>query len=388
MSTRSIHQDFTVRHQYPVHFTRGVFDLENPLLSLELQGSQHPGKVLFVLDEGVESAFPNVIHDIERYFEKHGIPVAQLLILPGGEQVKNDPSFLVNLYEALDVHHIDRHDHVVVLGGGAVTDLVGFAAATSHRGIRLIRLPSTVLSQNDAAVGVKTSVNLFGKKNWLGTFTPPKAVINDLLFLTGLSQRDWLSGLAEAVKVALIKDRAFFEWLERHAARLSQRDLDAMEYAVFRCAELHLEHIGRSGDPFERGSSRPLDYGHWAAHKLESLSAHRIRHGEAVAFGVALDAMYAHLTGMLSARQLERILHLFRALRLPYLYRECAARDAQGEWALLAGLQEFREHLGGRLTISLIPTIGEQVDVHHVDACILEQAYTNLVETEVLYAHP
>jgi 3-dehydroquinate synthase len=239
--------------------------------------------------------------------------------------------------------------------------------------VRLIRVPTTVLAQNDSGVGVKNSVNAFGKKNFLGTFAPPFAVLNDFAFLTTLSDRDWRAGISEAIKVALLKDPAFFTFLERSAGALVARDMAAMQWLVYRCAQLHLEHIATSGDPFELGSSRPLDFGHWAAHKLEQLSDYELRHGEAVAIGIALDATYAHLAGMLPADAWRRILDLILAAGLPVYAAELEQTTAGGEVAVLAGLEEFREHLGGQLTIMLLEGIGQGVEVHEMDpASILE----------------
>lgn len=129
--------------------------------------------------------------------------------------------------------------------------MVGFVTALVHRGLRLVRMPTTVLAQNDAGVGVKNGMNEHGVKNFLGTFAPPFAVVNDAAFLETLPDEHWRGGISEAFKVAIIKDRAFFEFLVRSAPRLRAREANAMEALVKRCAVLHLEHIASSGDPFE-----------------------------------------------------------------------------------------------------------------------------------------
>ena len=113
------------------------------------------------------------------------------------------------------------------------------------------------------------------------------AVVNDFTLLRGLPAEHWRDGTAEAVKVALIRDGAFFEWLDERAGLLAGRDEAAMRHLIFRCAQLHIRQITAGGDPFERGSARPLDFGHWAAHKLEQLSNFSITHGHAVAVGMA-----------------------------------------------------------------------------------------------------
>jgi 3-dehydroquinate synthase len=250
-------------------------------------------------------------------------------------------------------------------------DMVGFAAAISHRGIRHIRIPTTVLSQNDSGVGVKNGINAYGKKNYLGTFAPPFAVINDFNFLTTLDDRDWRSGISEAIKVALIKDLDFFEWLEKHSLELAARKMAPMQELIVRCAQMHLDHIAGK-DPFESGSARPLDFGHWAAHKLEHLTQYQVRHGEAVAIGIALDSTYSFLMDMISQNDLARIIHLIHSLGFKIYVPELS-----GE-ALLKGLEEFREHLGGELTVTLLEKMGKGVEVHEMDNQLILKSIEHL----------
>jgi 3-dehydroquinate synthase len=205
-----------------------------------------------------------------------------------------------------------------------------------------------------------------------GSFAPPFAVVCDFELLLTLSDRDWRSGVSEAIKVALLRDPAFFAWIEDHVRDLLDRSLDAMAWLVHRSAELHLNHIASSGDPFELGSSRPLDFGHWAAHKLEQLSGFDLRHGEAVSIGIALDSTYSHLAGHLPRDDWRRILELFRALSLPTWTPELVSADG-GRPAVLDGMDEFREHLGGRLTVMLLAGIGSPFEVHSLaDETVLE----------------
>ena len=221
--------------------------------------------------------------------------VAPPLVVPGGERVKNDPHLVEQVQEAIHGGAICRHSYVVAIGGGALLDMVGYAAATAHRGVRLVRIPTTVLAQSDSGVGVKNGINAFGKKNFLGTFAPPAAVINDTTFLETLlgprmAQRPGRSDqgrLAQGSHAPSKRSR-------RSPRRWPGAIWPPCGGSIYRSAQLHLQHIATSGDAFELGSSRPLDMGHWAAHKLESLSGYRLLHGEAVAIGLALDATYAH----------------------------------------------------------------------------------------------
>ncbi|RYF62599.1 MAG: 3-dehydroquinate synthase, partial [Cytophagaceae bacterium] len=241
-----LHQTFSVRFSYSVLFTERLFDYTNPSLAdfLRQQATATTRKkLLFVVDSGVVDTHPDLLDGIRIYFEKHADIVdlvADFVVIPGGEIAKNDPDFVEQIVDAVDRHGIDRHSYVAAIGGGSVLDLVGYAAAISHRGIRHIRIPTTVLSQNDSGVGVKNGVNYRAKKNFLGTFVPPVAVFNDSEFLTTLDDRDWRAGISEAIKVALIKDKTFFEWIEAHAEALAARDMTAMHYLIHRCADMHL----------------------------------------------------------------------------------------------------------------------------------------------------
>jgi 3-dehydroquinate synthase len=364
-----LQQSFSVPFRYPVVFTENLF-AESQTLFVDQFPEGQLARVFFVVDSGVAACHPGLISQIKSHvaaYPSRLALVAEPLVVAGGEACKNDPDAYQQVVEATNNFGIDRHSYIAAIGGGAVLDMVGFAAAISHRGIRLIRIPTTVLSQNDSAVGVKNSINAFGKKNYLGTFTPPFAVLNDFLFLKTLEDRDWSSGISEAIKVALIKDLEFFEWLEKAAPALASREMEPMKEHIIRSAQHHMDHIA-GADPFEFGSSRPLDFGHWAAHKLEKLSDFRIRHGEAVAIGIALDSAYSFLQGRIEEAELLRIFSLFHTLGLS-LY----APELQEE-ALLQGLKEFQEHLGGKLTIMLLDALGTGVEVHEMDFKLIAKA--------------
>ncbi|MBQ4914535.1 3-dehydroquinate synthase [Maribacter sp. MMG018] len=379
MILKPIKQSFTVQYDYQLHFTRDLFGLDNHLFVdiIKNYKDYEPVKLLFVVDKGVAGSHPQLLEKISNYCASNSgnIKHTESLVIDGGEQAKNRAEYIDLVLKAINNNAICRHSFVVALGGGAIIDMVGYAAAIAHRGVKLIRIPTTVLSQNDSAVGVKNSVNIFNKKNFLGTFAPPYAIINDSDFLATLEQRDWISGIAEAIKVALIKDRSFFEYISENADALRKRELDPMQYVIYKCAEMHMHHISQGGDPFESGSSRPLDFGHWAAHKLEYMTNYELRHGEAVAKGIALDVTYAQLMGLITDAELSVILETMTSigfnLTLP-LQTQSRVQE------LLKGIEEFREHLGGQLTITLISGIGKKHDVHEIDMKIMERAIERL----------
>lgn len=388
---KSLHQSFSVSFEYDVHFTEGLFNEDNPILQNVFEKDRATGKrkLLLVIDDGVSQHHPDLVSTIKHYFKKHNEKFdlrGDPMIIVGGEQAKNDPKLVQDILTAINSRGICRHSYVIAIGGGAVLDLVGYVASIAHRGIRHVRIPTTVLSQNDSGIGVKNGINAFNKKNFLGAFDPPFAVINDFNFLLTLEDRDWRAGISEAIKVALIKDKEFFNFLQKNVEKLVNRDLEVMKILIHRCADLHLQHIA-SKDPFEKGSSRPLDFGHWAAHKLEQLTHFELRHGEAVALGIALDSVYSHLSGRLSKEESIQIIDLIQRLKFDLFVPELLQKDLEKEdYELLKGLKEFREHLGGRLTIMLLNAIGEGVEVHEMDSELILQSIYFLEEQENLKA--
>ena len=378
-------QEFAVSFRYPVHFTADALDPANPTLANAIARAEpdRTHRILAVVDDGVARAWPDLSAAFGHYARAHADRLtlaAPPEIVPGGERAKNEPAVVERLHARLHELRIDRHSYVVIVGGGAVQDAAGYAAATAHRGVRIVRLPTTVLSQGDGGVGVKNGVNAFGTKNFLGTFAPPFAVVNDIRFIESLPRRDRIAGIAEAVKVALIRDRTFFDWLVGNAAALAGLEREAMAEMIRRGAELHLRHIATSGDPFEHGSARPLDFGHWAAHKLETLSGYRLSHGEAVGIGMLLDARYSVETGRLDPMSLDAIVALVDRLGLPQWDDVLELRGPDGTPRVLEGLAEFREHLGGELTVTLLEGIGRGVDAHEIEPSSVARAIAWLGE--------
>jgi 3-dehydroquinate synthase len=370
-----IDQTFDVRYHYPVCFTRDAFHPENPLLRdlVHDGGNPHPARILVVIDEGVARANPALISQIERYTRAHADSLRLVCppwLVRGGEVVKNDPKEVAGIYERSRTLGLCRHSYIIALGGGAMLDAIGYAAATAHRGLRLIRMPSTVLGQNDAGVGVKNAINWQGRKNFIGTFVPPHAVVNDFALLETVPTADRRAGLAEAVKVALIRDAPFFEYLRDHSGTLL--DPAILEEVIVRCARLHLAHIRDGGDPFERGNRRPLDFGHWAAHRLEELSDGRLRHGEAVAIGIALDSLYSYRVGMLPRRDCHAIHATLADIGFDL------DDVTLGRLDVARALNDFREHLGGDLCITLLNAIGHGVEVNQIDVELMKHCIGEL----------
>lgn len=381
--TRIIRQAFEVAYHYPVIFTKGVFDVVNGTLAELLNEaiSRHPSpRVMVYVDQGIYTRRRNLPEEITHYIRhiNHNLKVFDPIVLSGGEAMKTDLTCHETILHDMVQSKMDRHSYVMIVGGGATLDAVGYAASLVHRGIRTIRLPTTVLAQNDAGIGVKTAINHKAGKNFLGTFAPPWAVINDSDFIETLPDEDWRNGIAEAFKVAMIKDATFLNWLCENSEVLAIRDGDTMGELIYRCAELHLKHIRESGDAFEMGQARPLDFGHWSAHQLEAMTNYRVGHGRAVAIGIVLDSFYAVNAGMLSMAAADLLFDGLVRVGFDLWIDELDRQDSSGRLELLNGLENFREHLGGRLCITLPTGIGDSTEVGDMNQQYLHDALTEL----------
>ncbi len=370
--------DFNVPVRHRLRFTEDVFEQDQEILAdlLEPSGSRAP-RVQFWLDEHVAHHAPHVLEKIRTFSDAHAdrlTRIGNVQLVPGGEAIKNDIHIIERMLKVFHASDLDRRSYVVVIGGGAVLDAVGFAAAIAHRGLRLVRLPTTTLAQADSGIGVKNGVNLFNKKNWVGSFAVPWAVINDASLLETLSDRDFICGFAEAVKVSLLKDPAMFDQLAKTAVQIRERDMAAAGPMIRQSAKWHLQHITRGGDPFEALEARPLDFGHWSAHKLETMSHFEVRHGEAVAIGLAIDVVYSSLVHGLPTQSADKILTCLKNLGFELACPQLAKESNR----LFAGLEEFRQHLGGRLTLTMLNEIGKPIDVHDVDRAAMAQAISQV----------
>jgi 3-dehydroquinate synthase len=370
---------FTVPFVHRLRFTTDLLGAERDVLAdvLEPSGRQ-PARVQLWMDGSVAAAHQELsaqLCDLIDSYPERFSRTGPVEIAPGGETIKNDIHILEQMLKVFEAANLDRRSYVVVAGGGAVLDAVGFAAGIAHRGLRLVRLPTTTLSQADSGVGVKNGVNLFGKKNWIGSFAVPWAVINDAGLLETLPDRDFLCGFSEAVKVSLLKDRGLFERLCHTAKRIRRRETEATLPVIQASAEWHLRHITRGGDPFENEMARPLDYGHWSAHKLEVMTNFALRHGEAVAIGVAIDSVYSSRVHGFPQADAARVLLCLADLGFPLGHPALSESER-----LFAGMEEFRQHLGGELTLTMLRGVGAPIDVHEVDPTEMLASIEEVVE--------
>ena len=323
-----------------------------------------PAKVQIWMDNQVADANPQWTDSLQQAIEDmdHLKLMRPAVRICGGEVCKIEDAVSEQILERINDDGLDRRSYIVVVGGGAVLDAVGFAAAIAHRGIRLVRFPSTTLSQDDSGVGVKNAVNSFGKKNWKGTFSVPWAVVNDYALLKSLPDRDFVSGFSEAVKVTLLKSADAFASICESADAIRAREQTICRAVIEQSATLHLLHITEGGDPFELLEARPLDFGHWSAHKLEAVSGYSICHGRAVAIGLAIDVLYSVRKTGLELADAARVIECLLRLGLPVWDELLQSHQAE----ILGGLEEFRQHLGGRLTVTMLESVGKPVNIHEI----------------------
>jgi 3-dehydroquinate synthase len=370
---------FSLEYKHRLVFTENVFDPNNSLLTDLLEPTRNnKAKVAVFIDSGVVNTNSTIIDRINSFMQARAEKIemaGDVQVVPGSEQIKNVHRNVELILKDISQFGLCRKSYVIVVGGGAVLDAVGFAASMAHRGIRLIRIATTTMSQCDSAIGVKNSINAFEKKNFLGFFTVPWAVINDESLLKSLSDRDWIQGFSEIVKVALLKDKLLFDTVDKHTQQIKDRDLQTAIGLIRTSAKLHFEHITLNGDPFELLDARPLDFGHWSAHKLEQMTHFELGHGQAVAIGIAIDTTYANLMGWLSNADHQRIINTLQRLGFK-LFHPVMEHTSY----ILKGLDEFREHLGGKLTIPMLKGIGAPFDVHEIDNNQMRNAITYLAD--------
>jgi 3-dehydroquinate synthase len=275
------------------------------------------------------------------------------IVIPDGESHKTMETWS-GILDRLLAARLDRKSLLVALGGGVIGDLGGFAAAVYQRGIPFVQVPTTLLSQVDSSVGGKTGVNHPAGKNMIGAFYQPRLVLIDTGTLVTLPDRELRAGLAEVIKYGLIRDRGFFEWLERNVERLLRRDHDALVHAIETSCRHKAEVV--ANDETEQGERALLNLGHTFGHAIEAgLGYGEWLHGEAVATGTVLAARLSARLGWLAASDVERIERIFKTCGLP--------TDAPrlGPDRYLELMAHDKKSIGGRIRLILLRGIGDAV---------------------------
>jgi len=294
--------------------------------------------------------------------------VVMSIEVPDGEQFKN-LDWANAIYTALLTNFFDRTCALVALGGGVIGDLTGFAAATFMRGVPFAQVPTTLLAMVDSSVGGKTGVNHPMGKNMIGAFHQPKKVLMDLSVLASLPKEEFLSGMAEVIKYGVIRDAAFFEYLDQNREKILALDPDALEHIIQRSCEIKAEVV--SSDEREGGLRAILNYGHTIGHAIETAENYTMRHGHAVAIGMVIASRLARRTGLCDASVPGRVEMLIKAYGLPTDFSALGRKPAARE--LMGIVQGDKKAEGGKVKFVLPKKIGEAVVTKEWDERVLRE---------------
>ena len=261
----------------------------------------------FIVDEKVASLYKNIIPSNSK----------RVFLFKANERNKT----LLNVEKMLKFLKNNgalRDSTLVAIGGGITGDTAAFTASLYMRGIKLIQIPTTLLSMLDSSVGGKTGVNLQGIKNNIGTFYQPKEVLIDCYFLNSLTNKEYLNGFAEAVKIAAVQDKEFFSYIEENIKHILDRKKSFMEKLILKSCMLKAQVVEQ--DEKESGIRKLLNFGHTVAHGIESDSKYRVHHGYAVAMGMVYESQYALNNGYLDEETFNKIKNLLMKLKYPITY--------------------------------------------------------------------
>ncbi|WP_374776257.1 sedoheptulose 7-phosphate cyclase [Streptomyces sp. NBC_01310] len=354
---------------YEVRLEEGLLDLGNRAIIEDVADGDHARR-LVVVDSVVEELYGA---RIRAYFEHHGVE-CRVLVLEDGEPAK-DLRQVQEVIKSLDGFGIDRRrEPVIAIGGGVLMDIVGFAASIYRRATPWIRIPTTLIGLVDAGVGAKTGVNNDGHKNRVGTYFPADRTLLDRTFLTTLDERHISNGLAEILKIALIKDERLFGLLEEHGARLLAERLqspadgaaDAAVEVVERAIHGMLEEL--QPNLWEKVLERVVDYGHSFSPVIEMHALPELLHGEAVAIDMALTTVIAEQRGLVTSEERRRILSVMTGLGLPSWHELCTPK------LLVPALRDTVRHRDGQQRLPLPHGIGSAVFVNDLTEDELESA--------------
>ena len=319
-----------------------------------------PGKVCVVADTNTGPLYADsIIAVLEEMFEN-----VDNFFFPAGEENKNLRS-IEALYNFLLDKHYDRHDCLLALGGGVVGDMTGFAAATYLRGISYVQVPTTLLAQVDSSIGGKTGVDFMGYKNMVGAFHMPEFVYTNSLTLKTLPEKEFVSGMGEVLKSALLADSNFFEWILDHMDGITEQEDDVIFEMVRRTASIKEKIVEK--DPTEKGERALLNLGHTIGHAIEKYKNFTMPHGMCVGLGCIAAAAISMKRGYLGPEELYEIRDVCVMFGLPMF------ADGIDDQEILRITKSDKKMAGGRIRFILLKEIGKAVIADDVtDEEILE----------------
>ncbi len=290
---------------------------------------------------------------------------ANLLTVPDGEEYKSLDS-AGRLYQELTECFAERNTPILALGGGVIGDLSGFVASTYMRGVPLVQIPTTLLAQVDSSIGGKVAVDHGKIKNKIGTFYQPRMVISDTATLKTLPQNEFANGMAEVIKSAVIRDREFFTFIEQNLDKINGRDEDTIEEMVFRAAGIKACVVMQ--DEMDTGLRNILNFGHTLGHAVETVSAFRIAHGQAVSIGMIAEAKISLKMGTFEERELKKLEKLLSDCGLPTKMPE------MDKDSVLKAMRHDKKITGGNIRFALPHNIGDVYLTDEVDIGYIMEA--------------
>ncbi len=356
--------------EYEIIHAPNLFAPDNP--ALLSSGRGRGSRRFVVVDENVYGYYGEAIWT---YFAFHGIE-ARIVPLAAGEEHKTLESYIF-LARELDAFPIHRRDEpIIAIGGGVLTDLVGFLASTYRRGLPHIKVPTTLMGYVDASIGIKTGFNFDGNKNRLGSFYAPQKVLLDKTFFRTLSRRHLLNGICEIIKLAVIKDAELFEMLEQWGASSVERAFQDQESD--RILDRAIRGMIEELEPnlFEEELARKVDFGHTFSYGLEARHEGRLYHGEAVLLDILLSVLIARSRRLLSESESERVFRLTETLGI---HLDTAVLDAETLWE---SLRERTYHRNGLQRVPMPAGIGRCIFLNDITRCEVERA-TQELETRL-----
>lgn len=328
--------DIRIEHNYDA--------LKEVFSSLHTSGH----RICIVSDTTISHYYIDEVVDIAKDYAS----VVETFTIKPGEQYKNLES-VYQLYEYLIASKFDRKDFLVALGGGVIGDLTGYVAATYLRGISYIQMPTTLLSMVDSSIGGKTGVDFQAYKNMIGSFKQPKAVYINTATLKTLNDRLYFSGYGEVTKYGYIQDKEFDSWIKEHIDELCSRDLDALEYMIYRSCDN--KRIVVEEDPQEQGIRATLNFGHTLGHAIEKMMNFKLLHGECVSIGMVAAAYISYKRGYLSMNDTEEMKDTLTKLHLP------VSIESLDEQELIEITRNDKKMEAGKIKFILLKEIGKSI---------------------------
>jgi 3-dehydroquinate synthase len=348
----------TGRYSYDIIAGAGLLQQAGTLLKERgFTGS----KIVIITDDRVNSLHGDTL---KKSLEKNGFEVRVISVPPGEEQKSLETAG--RLYNDLTDFYAERTTPLLALGGGVIGDLTGFVAATYMRGVPLVQLPTTLLSQGDSSIGGKTAVNHGKLKNKVGVFYHPRLTISDISTLGTLTPRELSNGLSEIIKHGVIRDREFFDYLEENIDKIRKLDEPVLEKVVSRSAEIKARVVEK--DELDTGLRNILNFGHTIGHAIESVSGLQVWHGEAVAIGMLVEARISNLMGMMKNNELDRLKALMKAAGLR---SEPLELDPE---KIFVAIKHDKKVINGKNRFALPLKIGEAIITEDISNQIIEKA--------------